>query len=298
MPTLYISTSNGIYQMDEEERKPTLIFSKKWGALSPKKTAGRFFGICHDPDSNNIIFTTRERFRLFKYNKPTTHARLYEMNPTTHEYKTIGTISDIHDVHQIDCVKNCVITTDTGKNRLLVFDKSRKKVVQKIQLGRKRADIHHINALLIKDNKLKIGLNNRGNNDSQILTLDLSLINNGDKKFDAFEKGELFTIDGVVHSHDLEVCHNKILCCSSKEGTVVNTNSSEILIEQDKWARGLTCTKNYLWLGESVYAKRSERHKTNLSGAIKKYSLDDFTLLESITMEGAGQVNDIIHLPR
>jgi hypothetical protein len=218
------------------------------------------------------------------------------MDPATKAYKAIGTISDIHDVHQIDCVKNCVIATDTGKNRLLVFDKTRKKVVQKIVLGKKRADIHHINALLIKDNKLKIGLNNRGNADSQILTLDLSLINNGVKKFDALEKGELYNIDGVVHSHDLEICNNKVLCCSSKEGTVVNTNSSEVLIEQDKWARGLTCTGNYLWLGESVYAKRSERHRTDLSGAIKKYSLTDFTLLESIKMEGAGQVNDIIHL--
>jgi len=290
---LFISTSQGIYTLNNENKSQVILTNKHTKGLFKKKGLG-FFGICEYKKENKIIVASREKLKTKKYNKPATDVTLHVIDPITLESKLMATIYDLHDVHQIACDDKYVYLTDTGKNRVVCYNLKEDKVTMMLNIGPKRDDVHHLNALLIEDDFLMIGLNNRGE-ESQVLKISLNEV----RKLTSFEN-DIYDINlikntsGVLHSHDIKRCGERLLCCSSHNGWVVDIDSSEVLIKEDMWVRGLASIDDILYVGASHFANRKDRHKKNNSGLVNKYNLKNFEKLDSFSIEDAGQINDMI----
>lgn len=293
---LFITTSNGIYVLDDHSGKSQCILSNKHTSGFFKKKASGYFGITFHEQTGKIIVASREKLGTKKHDKPSTDTKLHSINPLNFEHEHIATIMDVHDVHQITSDGQFIYISDTGKNRVIVYDIENKRTHCIINIGSEREDINHINALRIRNKTLLIGLNNRGR-ESAILSLDITEINQHKKaELDALELGTVKNIKNVSNSHDLEPYNNTILCCSSHDGRVIDTNDAKTIISEENWVRGMTINQNTLWVGASMFATRRKRHSKALDGSIHKYNLDNYNLLESYKLNESGQINDMINL--
>lgn len=290
---LFITTSNGIYLLDPESGISSCVLGNKHSHGILSKKARGYFGICL-LDANHVLVSSREKLGLRKYNKPTTATRLFAIDINTLNYEPVATIRDVHDAHQIACEDGRVYITDTGKNRVIVYQLEQQSIERIVNVGERRDDINHINAVLIENGKLLIGLNNRGR-ESEILSIELEAIfSNTEHEVDGYAIGELISMNGVTHSHDLERCHGMLLCCSSNMGRVIDSANGRAIIEADNWVRGLAANTSRLWLGASFVTTRAKRHSKAIDGNIHQYSLPDYQLTGSHLLTGSGQVNDMI----
>lgn len=293
---LYISTSNGVFACNENNGEVTQVLSNKHTPGLFKKRGRGYFGICYHANSNSIIASSREKLGSKSAGKPTTDTKLHRIDPASGDHTCIATIHDAHDIHQIDCQGDIVYLTDTGKNRIIAYDISADRLYKMLNVGEIRDDIHHVNAVTVFDDKLLIMLNNRGNKDSEILSVPLSAIHgNNAKEFDILPLGTITPIAGVRYAHDIEPYEGMLLCCSSHDGIVVNTATSETFLKADNWVRGITPAPNGLWIGSSHYAKRSKRHSKKNHGTILHYSLGTHEFIKKVTIQGAGQINDLLY---
>lgn len=292
---IFITTSNGVYQLHEETGTAVLVMGNKHTPGLFKKKAKGYFGICLHQPSGDILVASREKLGTPEAGKPATDCKLHRINPTTLEHAVIAELRDLHDVHQIACHGDRVYLTDTGKNRVHVYDLNAGKVVRMINVGPRREDIHHLNALHCEERTLLIGLNNRGDQDSAILELPYDVIDSTDgTELDGLECGKLHTLHGIHHTHDIEPLENDYLICASHSGFVFRISDKEKLIHMDNWVRGLCCDDDGIWVGTSPLASRAERHSEKLDSSINYYSRSDMSLRKSIHLHGSGQVNDLI----
>ncbi len=293
---IYITTSNGVYKYSTREKKTQKIIDNKYAGFFHRKAKG-FFGITQGRNSNEIIIASREKLGTPNAGKPATDCRLLSLDANTNNYHIIGEVLDVHDVHQIAAYQQLIFLTDTGKNRVVVFDREKKKVVHWLNLGLDRKDIHHINAILIFHEKLFIGLNNRGESDSQILEIQLKEVIdscNSEGIPDLLNYGKLHTLKNRHHTHDLLPFENSFLVCGSHEGIIFRADSGQILTQQNRWVRGIAQTDEGLWVGSSPIAERSERHSEKLNGTLLLFTLPAFEKQYEVSLEGAAQVNDMI----
>jgi len=293
---LYISTSNGVFSCNESSGEVTQVLSNKHTPGLFKKRGHGYFGICYHANSNGIIASSREKLGSKSAGKPTTDTKLHRIDPASGKHTCIATIHDAHDIHQIDCEGDIVYLTDTGKNRIIAYDIAADRLYKMLNVGDLRDDIHHVNAVTVLDDKLLIMLNNRGHKDSEILAVPLSAIH-GDEasELDILPLGTITPIAGVRYAHDIEPYEGMLLCCSSHDGIVVNTATSETFLKADNWVRGIAPAPNGLWIGSSHYAKRSKRHSKKNHGTILHYSRDTHELIKKVTILGAGQINDLLY---
>ena len=293
---IYITTSNGVYALDVDSGKSQCILGNKHTAGLFKKKARGYFGITFHENSGKIIVASREKLGTKKHDKPTTDTKLHAIDPITFKHELITTILDVHDVHQITSSEQFIYLSDTGKNRVIVYDMETDKTHCIINIGKQRNDINHINALRIMDKTLLIGLNNRGR-ESAILSLDITdITKHKNSEFDALESGSVKNTKNVSNSHDLEPYNDTILCCSSHDGKVIDTSDAKVIISEENWVRGMTIKQDVLWVGASMFATRKKRHSKALDGAVHKYNLADYSLIESYKLNESGQINDMINL--
>lgn len=294
---IFITTSNGVYQLHEETGNTVLVMGNKHTPGLFKKKAKGYFGICLHQPSGDILVASREKLGTPEAGKPATDCKLHRINPVTLEHKVIAEVRDLHDVHQIASHGDRVYLTDTGKNRVHVYDLNAGKVVRMINVGPLREDIHHLNALHCEARALLIGLNNRGKQNSAILELPYTVIDSVDSiAFDGLEYGRLHTLHGVDHTHDIEPLENDYLICASHSGFVFRLSDKEKLIHMDNWVRGLCCDDKGIWVGTSPLASRTERHSERLDSSINYYDKTALRLKKSINLRGSGQVNDLLTL--
>lgn len=295
---IYISTSNGIFTCNEHSGEVMQILSNKHTPGLFKKRGHGYFGICYHANSNSIIASSREKLGTKSVGKPTTDTKLHRIDTTTGAHSLIATIRDAHDIHQIDCEGDIIYLTDTGKNRIIAYDVAADRLYKLLNVGEVRDDIHHVNAVTVRNDELLVMLNNRGHRDSEILTVPLAAIQQSDvTEFDILPLGTVTPIAGVRYAHDVEPYEETLLCCSSHDGIVVDTATSEPFLKADNWVRGITAAPNGLWVGSSHYAKRSRRHSKKNHGTILHYDSDTHKLLKKVTILGAGQINDLIYIP-
>jgi hypothetical protein len=298
---LLITTSNGVYCLDDKTGSSRCIMSNKHTPGFFKKRAHGYFGICYHPDSSKVIVSSREKLGTRKHNKPTTDTKLHAIDTTDFSHCVISPVKDVHDAHQIFCNDNYIFITDTGKNRVVVFDVSINEVIKIINIGKIRKDIHHVNAVLVHSDHLYIGISDKvsekivGRAASSILRIHLNKIfDNSNHEIDALHDGHAEPLKNTSNSHDLEVCDNQILCCSSHNGKVMNIETSSTLISEDGWIRGLAANEHFLWVGNSFIASRKDRHKRSIDGKLNKYDLKTFEKVDNYTLIQSGQINDVI----
>jgi len=293
---IYITTNNGVFR-----------YNKKTGAeeiLRPASSLG-FFGIDVNPQNGKILAASREKIKLALNSKHGSDVRLYEIEPESGTSTLVAELYKVFDVHQIALYQEFVFLTDTTKNRIHVYDLNKKQMHGVLNFGPSRKDVHHINAVTVLGDKLWVGLNNRGESNSALYTITLqSVAELAAQKADVLELGNVRSLSGISHSHDVEPCHGNILVCASHDGFVAqvkdNSKDSEdftkIVSIENGFVRGVVCDKEGLWVGVSARAKRSERHRSDLNGEIRLYGWDDKTCLKTVTIEGAGQINDLISI--
>lgn len=290
---LYITSSNGIFSYDPVSGEITnVITNKNRGGFFSKKSHG-FFGVCLD-QNNNIIVASREKLGTKKSGKPTTDVGLHLIDSQKNTFTTIGYIKDIHDVHQIDTYKNSILLTDTGKNRIVVYSISSEKISHIINIGELREDINHVNAVTIVDNQILVGLNNRGTQPSEILHLPLSILNSDLKVIEAYDFATAIdSLSPYTNTHDIEPFKNSYLVCSSHDSVVFETKSLKPVIESEKWVRGISHDDKYIWVAQSINAKRSKRHSKAIDGSVLKINSNTMEVEDIISISGTGQINDL-----
>lgn len=297
---IYITTSNGVYFIDEKnnEVKNILPTKKLFGIFKRKGYA--FFGIAYHEFSGNVIAAFRQRSGTKKHNKPTTDILLYSIDPDTHDSEIITEIKDIHDVHQIAVKDDLVFITDCGKNRIPVYDLNSEDKITMINIGDIRDDINHVNALHIESDFLFIGLNNRGIKESEILRIAIQdCFDANHFQVDILGKATKIKLKDIYHSHDIEKLGEDLIVCSSHQGDIFRVSDSSLLLHSGNWARGLALYEDMVLVGSSEFAERDKRHKENIDGEIKIFNLEPpRKLLKTIKLEGAGQVNDILIVPQ
>ena len=293
---LLITTSNGCYCLDEGRDEVRLIQEKIPGFWFFKKGGLGFFGIAYYQPENKVLFASRESLGTKKVGRKATDTKIYTWDPRTETSEIMAQVLDIHDIHQICTHKELLFLTDTGKNRVVVYNLVSKQRVRHINIGEIRKDIHHINTLTVIGTKLLVGLNNRGKEFAQILTLDLEQVLQEDKfEFFTNDKAQIHTLEGLYHTHDAQIWGDReLLVCSSFDGKVFKTNPLKELIHAGDWARGLCPDGDKLWVGASPIAERRERHREDLDGYVKLFSGFPFRLEKSVLLKGCGQVNDLL----
>ncbi|MFC1628072.1 hypothetical protein ACFL3H_03065 [Gemmatimonadota bacterium] len=285
---LYITTSSGVLRHDpESDELRTLI------PLDDRQWTG-FFGIAFHQNSRTILAACRQRLGRKRVRKHSTDVILHRIDPRTETSEEVATIHDIHDVHQIAVWNDTLFLTDTGLNRLHHFDLSTGLTTSILPVGTQRDDVHHLNALLIHEENLLVGLNNRGHRDAEILRIPLAALAGDSDKVDALSLGPVTPITGFAHTHDLEPFDEGLICCASHDGLVLRVDEPGVLIDVGGWTRGLAVDGDTLWVGISQFAKRSIRHSNRVDGELRQLDVHTGECLRSISLMGVGQVHDLI----
>ena len=294
---LYITSSTGVFCYEPESNNIShVLTNRNRSGFFSKKSHG-FFGICWDKKNRKIIAASREKLGTPNSGKPTTDAGLHYIDPLNNTFETIGYIKDVHDIHQIDISGDIVFLSDTGKNRIISYNITTKNIDCIINLGKIRDDINHINAITIQNDVMLVGLNNRGAKESEILHLPLSAIKNNTLIDDAFDLAtKLQALPPYTNTHDIEPYNNSYLVCSSHDSIVFDSDSLRPVIKSENWVRGIANDGDYIWVAQSINAKRSKRHSKAIDGSILKVNSKKMEIIDTISIKGTGQINDLIYI--
>ena len=289
---MYATTSRGVYAVHSNFMvlPQKILDIRRRGLRSAAHKLG-FFGIASDW-SNKVYVAERVRCSWIKKRQNTLVTCIcIEDFSVESQVK----VADCSDVHQVALQKNRLFLTDTGKNRVLVFDLEKRCLQQTINLGIERRDKNHINAIKVVDDQLLIGLNNRSESDSAIIEIPIDRIFSEKVIIDGFSLGFYRRINGKSDTHDLEPVGNKILCSASKQGHVFDLKTADVIFSGSGWVRGITSDQDYIYVGSSPNASRKERHTAELSPKITKISKDDFSVVNEQVLHSAGQLNDLLY---
>ncbi len=285
---LYITTSSGVLRHDpESDELRTLI------PMEDRRWTG-FFGIVFHENSHSILAACRQRLGTQRVRKHSTDVILHRIDPRSETSEEVSAIHDVHDVHQIAVWNDTLFLTDTGLNRLHLFDLSTGSTTAILPVGPERDDVHHLNALLIHEEHLLVGLNNRGHRDAEILQIPLAALADISESVDALSLGPVIPVTGFTHTHDLEPFNGGLICCASHDGLILRVDEPGVLINAGGWTRGLAVDPEGLWVGISQFAKRSIRHSNRVDGELRQLDVRTGECLRNVPLPGAGQVHDMI----
>ena len=292
---LYIGTSKGLYKYNLKNKKLTNIFSNWHKGLFKRPSKG-VFGICEDIDSNIIVAASRERLTKNNTYDKSTDLILNFYDPKNNSVIEKTIVNNVYDVHQIYYFNNKIYLTDTGKNRIQIYNTKSKKTESHINIGEIRKNLNHVNAIYVNKDKILIGLNN-GNKEnfknSQIIVLGDSLkISNN---MDALKKGKIINLLNIYHTHDIESIDNDFLISSSEEGNLISLNMNKTIKKLPIWTRGISKNDKYIFVGKSGVASRKLRHSRYYDGMISVLDRKNFNLVEELNIPKIGQLNEILY---
>lgn len=291
---IFITTSNGVFGLQADDQISRLVLPREKKFLFFRKGSGGFFGIAPHPAGDSYIVASREKLGTPRHDKPWTDVRLYRIwKDHGRAPEVLADIYDIHDVHQIANQGNLVLLTDTGKNRIGIYNLD-SYTTTTMDVGPERADINHLNALHVTEHGVLLGLNNRGNKPAEILTVPASAFENPESDADALNFGSLETLGDQLHTHDIEPFGDDYLYSASHEGRVHRRSTREAILHCGDWVRGLAVNDDGLWVGASALADRANRHREDLDGEVHLYDPQSLELIKTWPLEKAGQVNDIV----
>lgn len=293
---IYISSSNKIFKYDPELKNLDVIFklNNSFFDLFTRKYK-MFFGITYMQEEGKIIFACRDRLGTAKKNKASTDAIVYMYCPIRNQTEEYFKIKNIHDIHQITSYKEFILMTDTGQNRVVIYNKN-KKSLKYLNIGNVREDINHINAILIKNDELYLGMNNNGKDFSEIVIYDLANILNLNLDSDDIMPTQNYILENIFHTHDLFDFNNDILFCDSHKGKIYRLSDQKNLYKINGWSRGLCLSGYSLFVGSSVRSHRSLRYTSKLDAQLYKIDISNRAISEEIKLPQCGQINDMISI--
>jgi len=280
---LIVTTPNGLFGVDTETSETRLL------------CGGVFFGITRYKDyivvSEDILnrssVCTKSKIRVlnnsFRDVYPPYFCKLVQIHQiAVHDEKLFVTETAKDNIH-------CIFLEDKFKTSTVIHPVSRKKP--------RHPNMHGLNAILVKDDDLYIGLNKTPKNKpSAVAKINISDIYYNKPITNL--KYEHLNCD-IEHSHDLQPYEDDILISASNQGFVYSFNEKKSLFTTSRrfWTRGLAVTEEGIWVGYSVRAVRNRRFTIRKACSVNLYRHGDFKLMKSIILR-VGQVRDIIYIPK
>ncbi len=293
---LFITTSKGFYNYDLNKNILKKIIGN-WDKGIFRKPSKGYFGICLDIDNKQIITASREKLsKKTLYNK-STDLILHFYDPVSKSKVKKIIIYNLYDVHQIFYFNKKIYLTDTGRNRIQVYNCDTRKIESYINVGIERKNLNHVNAIFVDNNKILIGLNNGNKNNfknGQIIELNNK---NYDSNFtiDALEEGKIIELRNIHHTHDLEKIDNDFLISASEDGNLISLNKLNLVKNLPKWTRGIAKSADHIYVGKSGIASRKLRHSRYYDGMITVLDRKTFAVVKELNIPKIGQLNDILY---
>ena len=292
---LYVGTSKGLYKYNLIKKKQIIIFGN-WHKGIFKKPSKGVFGICKDFDKNILVAASRERLTTNHSYKKSTDTILHFYDPKRNLIIDKVTLNNIYDIHQICYFNNKIYITDTGNNRIQIYNIETKKIESSINIGKIRNNLNHVNAIYVDKNDILIGLNN-GNKDnfqnSQIIKLNTSTLTFNE--FDALKHGKIINLSNIYHTHDIESIDNDYLISASEDGNLISLNMNKSIKSLPIWTRGISKNQEHIFVGKSGIASRQLRHSRYYDGMITVLDRKNLNLIEEINIPKIGQLNEILY---
>ena len=285
---MIIGTSpNGIFTLDTSNNKIKWVLE------------GNFFGIQRYIDSNVIIVAENV---VFKNNEVINNlfSRILVLDTKFNVKKVLYQTDGSVDIHQIYLYENKLFITKTSLDEVIYLEldgievKNIHSLLNIQKSNSEHKDQFHINALCVKDDNLLIGLNkNIRDKFSCIGKIKLTEIHN---KFDYLNYERL----NFMHSHDLELYRDDILISASHNGYIYSYNKRKPLfyVNVKEWVRGLVVNNMGIWVGFSNNTLRKNRRSYSFNNSINLYAHNNFEHLGQLKLPIAGQINDIIYIPK
>ncbi|MGH8274397.1 MAG: hypothetical protein ACRES9_09150 [Gammaproteobacteria bacterium] len=295
---LFATTSNGVYCCDVARGQVQRILGNRHSAGLLKAEARGYFGIARHTPTGRVLVASRER-SFARFSKLANNVKLHLIDPATLRSTLLASVGNVHDVHQIAWHDGHVFLTDTGKNRIVIYapgDGSRKAV----NAGGVRDDVNHVNVVLVHEEFLYVGLNNRGVEPAALLRLPLSELYaslRNAEEIDITTLAKRIGFDALTYTHDLEPdADGRLFASLSYEGCVFDVADGRRILKVGDWTRGLAFGSRCLWVGTSALAGRKQRHSEKLDGGISLYSLPNLECMGRVVLHKAGQVNDLLYV--
>ncbi len=170
-----------------------------------------------------------------------------------------------------DTLNNCVrkIDPDTGGGQTL-----------KIDANRFGQDFDHVNSVWVDDHIYVMGHGKTGSTIPRIYI------------FDRDSCAPLGSVQqGIAGAHNIARLWNQRVVLASYKGALVG-EKNQVLIQAGHFARGLSITDDYIFIGQSIRADREVRLNSNY-GWISIHSGKDGVCIGNVKLDNIGQVHEI-----
>lgn len=200
----------------------------------------------------------------------------------------VHTIKHLIQPHQLEWIDNCVVVTNTGKNRLSIFDNNgdfdKDVFLNRITWDNKDGERigNHFNSVHKVNERLYVVAHNYDRN-SEIYQLN-------------WPELEVIKITTSVANwaHNYWSCEWGELICDSKNGSLYEMSSKNTVWstnEENSITRGLAATASHVFVGSSENCGRKERPWT--TGTIWILDRSSLRTIDKIVLPGSGEIREI-----
>lgn len=297
---ILLTASTGVYLFNANSGEVQRVEAEERSDEDPSELG--FFGLCESPLDGAVYLASRRRSTSFFRTKKSRSIAIYKYNILKESLDFQYSVQGVRDVHQICMDEAYFYITDTGNNRLCRLSIDNKNPMDWVNIGQRRKDKNHINAVKVLGSNVYIGLNNRGRIKSQILVMPKNNFKTG-LLSRAKKTEKIFSLNTITHSHDLEINGEDVYISSSHDGILFKTQIKNLgeklepVLSYGPWLRGISFTKDTFFMGVSPVSDRKARYKSTEAAKILVFSAKNYKLLETHSIDAIGQINDIHVLP-
>ncbi len=230
---------------------------------------GYYFGISHS-QGNFVLVTARFLQYFSRKTKPFFSKTLMKQ------------------AHQIEWVEDKVLVADTGNNSLAVFN-NQGKFLERIYFNEIKQDDkdlgrtgNHFNSVhRVRDRVYVVAHNYEKPSEVWVLSW---------PELKILEK----IVTKAAWAHNVWECEWGLVICDSRHGSLYDVISGETIWKSDEpkaFTRGLAATKDFIFVGCSVYQERKERYWK--SGKVWILDRKTLRMLDEIPLPGSGDVQEL-----
>ncbi|MBB4955257.1 hypothetical protein H4S14_003293 [Agrobacterium vitis] len=185
----------------------------------------------------------------------------------------------LRDIHQITIVDDILYVCSTFDDQIGCYDNKTKTWAFWQPFGESEIsgrDLHHINSITVTTDEILLSG-----------TRDIGWVARFDKKTRLL-KGEKRQLGQKTHNVWLE--NGLIHICSSHAGSILNEAGQQYALGNNSWTRGYCRDRHYRHIGLSETLIREDRADSD--SCIVQCD-EDFNILQSFKIEGAGMIHDL-----
>jgi len=192
------------------------------------------------------------------------------------------------ELHQIDAWERHIYVTDTAKNRVLAYSKSRNRLEYArayhpngiLRNGKTSSNYAHINSVFRHEDHVYLMYHNqteKTSRNSEIAVLQLD-----------WQVKRVVETEGNS-AHNVYSDGNEVVFCDSLNGRLIQ--EGRVLIDVGTYLRGLAVSDTFWLVGGSEHAKREERGFTD--GVVYQYDPSSDEIIATLAIPDCGSLYEI-----